>query len=68
MLANLFVESHLRELIEQGFEVATAGYGIPSGVMAIRRRFDLRAEALCLAAEAGLALRYVGICSMPSRR
>jgi hypothetical protein len=40
MLANLFVESHLRELIEQGFEVATAGYGIPSGVMAIRRRFD----------------------------
>ena len=34
MLANLCVESHLRELLEQGFEVAvvkdaTAGPGIP---------------------------------------
>ena len=43
MLANMCVESHLRELIEQGFEVmvvkdATAGPDIRSGGTATRRR------------------------------
>ena len=43
MLANLCVESHLRELIEQGFEVAvvkdaTAAPDIPSSVTVIRPR------------------------------
>ena len=43
MLANMCVESHLRELLEQGFEVAvvkdaTAAPSIPNGAMVIRRR------------------------------
>ncbi len=43
MLANMCVESHLRDLLEQGFEVvvakdATAAPDIPSGATAIRRR------------------------------
>ena len=42
MLANMCVESHLRELLEQGFEVAvvkdaTAAPSIRNGVMATRR-------------------------------
>jgi len=42
MLANMCVESHLRELIEQGFEVAVVkdqppGRGIRYGVTAIKR-------------------------------
>ena len=43
MLANMCVESHLRDLLEQGFEVAvakdaTAAPRHPSGVTATRRR------------------------------
>ena len=43
MLANMCVESHLRDLLEQGFEVlvardAAAGPDIPNGVTATRRR------------------------------
>jgi nicotinamidase-related amidase len=43
MLVNMCVESHLRELLEQGFEVAvakdaTALQGIPNGAMAILPR------------------------------
>ncbi|MDA6078085.1 isochorismatase family protein [Edwardsiella anguillarum] len=42
MAANLCIESHLRELVEQGFEVvvvkdATAGPRAPEGTV-IRRR------------------------------
>jgi nicotinamidase-related amidase len=41
MLANMCVESHLRELLEQGFEVAavkdaTAGLNHPERVMDVR--------------------------------
>ena len=52
MLANMCVESHLRELIEQGFEVtvakdATAAPKHPTGATATPRCHQLRVPAPC---------------------
>src|SRR5260370_15738247 len=64
MAANLCVEGHLRELIEQGFEVAvvkdaTAGPRLPEGdgYLAALVNYRYLASAVCTTADAATFLR-----------